>query len=54
MIPLQAFSDKGVDLKNVNTMTIGFGTANSPTPGGQGLMYFDDVRLYPDAYVGSN
>jgi len=54
VIPLQAFSDKGVDLKDVNTMTIGFGTANSPTPGGQGLMYFDDVRLYPDAYVGSN
>ncbi len=54
VIPLQAFSDKGVDLKNVNTITIGFGTANSPAIGGQGLMYFDDVRLYPDAYVGSN
>ncbi|MBL7189947.1 MAG: LamG domain-containing protein [Phycisphaerae bacterium] len=37
----------GVDLTNVNTITIGIGTKNAPLPGGgQGTMYFDDIRLY--------
>jgi hypothetical protein len=36
----------GVDLTNVNTVTIGFGTKNTPAAGGTGTMYFDDVRLY--------
>jgi len=44
VIDLQAFS--GVDLTNVNTITIGFGTKNSPAAGGSGQMYFDDIRLY--------
>ncbi|TKJ39195.1 MAG: hypothetical protein CEE38_00110 [Planctomycetes bacterium B3_Pla] len=35
----------GVDLTNVNTVTIGFGTQNSPAAGGTGTMFFDDVRL---------
>jgi hypothetical protein len=35
----------GVDLTNVNTITIGFGTKNSPAAGGLGQMYFDDIRL---------
>ncbi|MEA3224635.1 MAG: PA14 domain-containing protein [Planctomycetota bacterium] len=35
----------GVDLTNVNTITIGFGTKNSPAAGGTGTMYFDDIRL---------
>jgi hypothetical protein len=42
---LKAFADQGVDLKNVNTVTIGFGTKNSPAAGGSGKMYFDDIRL---------
>ena len=42
VIDLAAF---GVDLANVNSMTIGFGTKNSPAAGGTGTMYFDDVRL---------
>jgi hypothetical protein len=37
----------GVDLTNVNTITIGFGTKNSPAAGGTGMMYFDDIRLIP-------
>ena len=37
----------GVDLTNVNTITIGFGTKNSPAAGGTGTMYFDDIRLIP-------
>ncbi|MHC4580875.1 MAG: LamG domain-containing protein [Planctomycetota bacterium] len=44
-INLQAFADQGVDLTNVNTITIGFGTKNSPAAGGSGTMYFDDIRL---------
>jgi hypothetical protein len=37
----------GVDLTNVNTITIGIGTKNAPAPGGgQGTIYFDDIRLY--------
>ncbi|MHC4228976.1 MAG: LamG domain-containing protein [Planctomycetota bacterium] len=47
VIDLQAFADQGVDLANVNTITIGFGTKNSPAAdGGTGTMYFDDIRLY--------
>ncbi|MHC4356692.1 MAG: hypothetical protein ACYS0H_28675, partial [Planctomycetota bacterium] len=34
-----------VDLTNVNTITIGFGTKGSPAAGGTGTMYFDDIRL---------
>jgi hypothetical protein len=44
VIDLQAF--QGVTLTNVNTITIGFGTKNSPAAGGSGKMYFDDIRLY--------
>ncbi len=44
VIDLQAF--QGVTLTNVNTITIGFGTKNSPAAGGTGKMYFDDIRLY--------
>jgi len=35
----------GVDLTNVNTITIGFGTKGSPVAGGTGTMYFDDIGL---------
>ena len=42
-IDLQTFADQGVDLTNVNSITLGL---NSVT-GGTGIMYFDDIRLYP-------
>jgi len=45
-IDLQAFADQGVNLTNVDTITIGFGDRNNPTAGGAGMMYFDDIRLY--------
>jgi hypothetical protein len=48
-IDLQSFADQGVDLTNVNTMTIGFGNRDNPTVGGAGMMYFDDIRLYAPA-----
>ena len=46
VIDLQSFANQGVNLANVNTLTIGLGTKGSPTAGGQGKMYFDDIRLY--------
>ncbi len=45
-IDLQAFADQGVNLANVNTITIGLGNKNNPVAGGSGMMYFDDIRLY--------
>ncbi len=46
-IDLQAFADQGVSLANVNTIALGFGDRNNPQAGGSGIMYFDDIRLYP-------
>jgi hypothetical protein len=46
-IDLQAFADQGVNLTNVNTITLGLGNRNNPLAGGSGTMYFDDIRLYP-------
>jgi hypothetical protein len=48
-IDLQAFADQGVDLANVNTISLGLGNKNNPQAGGSGTMYFDDIRLYPPA-----
>jgi hypothetical protein len=45
VIDLQEFADQGMVLTNVNTITIGFGTKNSPAAGGSGQMNFDDIRL---------
>lgn len=45
-IYLQEFADQGVDLTNVNSITLGFGNRNNPVAGGSGWMYFDDIRLY--------
>jgi hypothetical protein len=45
-IPLQKFADLGQDLHQVNSFGIGFGNRDNPQAGGQGMMYFDDIRLY--------
>jgi len=45
-IDLQTFADLGVDLTNVNSITLGLGNRANPVAGGTGMMYFDDVRLY--------
>jgi hypothetical protein len=45
-IDLQAFADQGVSLTNVNTIALGLGNKMNPQPGGAGVMYFDDIRLY--------
>jgi hypothetical protein len=45
-ILLQDFADMGVDLTNVNSLSIGFGNKDNPTAGGSGCVFFDDIRLY--------
>jgi hypothetical protein len=44
-IDLQVFADQGVDLTNVDSITIGLRSVTS----GSGMLYFDDIRLYPPA-----
>ncbi len=47
IITLQAFTDQGINLTNVDKIAIGFGTQGNMTiPGGSGKMFFDDIRLY--------
>jgi len=47
VIPLQAFTDQGINLTDVDKVAIGIGTqGNTATPGGSGKMYFDDIALY--------
>ena len=44
-IDLTRFADQGVNLANVSSITLGL----SSVTGGTGMMYFDDIRLYPPA-----
>ncbi|MCP4260042.1 MAG: hypothetical protein GY774_21380 [Planctomycetes bacterium] len=46
-VDLQAIADQGVNLTNVNTISIGFGDKNNPQAGGSGTVFFDDIRLSP-------
>jgi hypothetical protein len=50
-IRLQDFNDGGVALSDIRKMYIGFGDRENlnpgGTPGGTGVVYFDDIRLYP-------
>jgi len=46
-IDLMRFADQGVNLANVNSITLGLGNRSNPVAGGSGMMYFDDIRLYP-------
>jgi len=48
-IDLTRFADLGVNLVNVNTITLGFGNRNNPVAGGAGMVFFDDIRLYAPA-----
>jgi hypothetical protein len=52
-IDLKDFSDQGIDLTDVNSITIGIGEPSSSQPGGSGKMYFDDIRLYQPRYIPS-
>ncbi|MHC4727526.1 MAG: hypothetical protein ACYS17_09890, partial [Planctomycetota bacterium] len=44
-IDLQTFADQGVNLTNINSITLGLGNRANPIAGGTGMMYFDDIRL---------
>jgi len=48
-IDLEEISNAGVVLTTVDRLTIGFGNRNNPQPGGSGLMFIDDIRLYRPA-----
>jgi len=48
-IDLTRFADQGVNLVNVNTITLGFGNRANPVAGGAGMVFFDDIRLYAPA-----
>jgi len=45
-IDLEEFATQGVNLTNVNTISIGFGDVKSLQPSGSGMVLFDDIRLY--------
>jgi hypothetical protein len=45
-IDLKEFSGQGVDLTDVDSLSIGFGDKNSSKAGGAGKMFFDDICLY--------
>jgi hypothetical protein len=53
-IDLSLFADQGVDLTDVDVLSIGFGDRNNPEPGGLGKMWFDDIRLYRPRPAASN
>jgi hypothetical protein len=46
-IDLQAFAGQGVNLVSVDSITVGLGNRANPVADGSGMMYFDDIRLYP-------
>jgi len=48
-IDLQAFADQGVNLANINSITLGLGNRSNPVAGGAGKVFFDDIRLYRPA-----
>lgn len=45
-IDLKEFSNAGINLSRVKKVYIGVGDKDSPQPGGTGMLYFDDFRLY--------
>jgi hypothetical protein len=45
-VDLQLFADQGVNLANVNSITLGLGNRSNPVAGGAGMLFFDDIRLY--------
>ena len=51
IIPTQAIADQGVNLADVDNISIGIGDRNNPQAGGSGTVYIDDIRLYPEPSV---
>ena len=50
-IPTQAFADQGVNLTDVDNISIGIGDKDNPQPGGSGTIYIDDITLQPEPPV---
>ena len=48
-IDLHVFANQGVNLTNVNSITLGFGNRTNQVAGGSGEVWFDDIRLYRPA-----
>ena len=46
VIPLSEFSDKGINLSDVDKIAIGLGAKGGAASGGSGLVFIDDIRLY--------
>jgi hypothetical protein len=47
VVPLSEFSDKGINLADVDKIAIGLGSGSGTAgPGGSGIMFIDDIRLY--------
>jgi hypothetical protein len=53
-IPLQRFTEQNVDLTNINSLGIRIGDMDNQQPGGKGIIYIDDVRLYRSAISDDN
>jgi hypothetical protein len=50
-VGLQDFVDQGVVLSQMKWLYIGLGDRINPTPGGQGQIMVDSIRLYPERCV---
>jgi hypothetical protein len=48
-IDLTRFADQGVNLTNVDSISIGVGDKTNPQSGGSGIIYFDNIELYPES-----
>ena len=44
-VPLQALTDQGINLANVDKIAIGLGSKGGAAAGGTGMIYVDDIRL---------
>jgi hypothetical protein len=48
VIDLKTFADQGVNLTNVDSISLGLGNKSNPQAGGTGIIYFDDIGLIPE------
>ncbi|HUT45152.1 MAG TPA: hypothetical protein VMX36_02660, partial [Sedimentisphaerales bacterium] len=51
VIPTQVFADQGVNLTDVDNISVGVGDRDNPQAGGSGTVYIDDIRLNPEPPV---
>ncbi|MHC4206316.1 MAG: DUF1349 domain-containing protein, partial [Planctomycetota bacterium] len=50
-IPTQELADQGVDITDVDNISVGVGNRDNPQAGGSGTLYIDDIRLRPEPPV---